>query len=45
VRLLLAIAMQKKWEVHHMDVKTVFLNGELREEVYIAQPSGFINAS
>ena len=32
VRLLLAIAAQKKWEVHHMDVKTAFLNGELGEE-------------
>jgi hypothetical protein len=43
VRLLLAVATQKKWEVHHMDVKTAFLNSELGEEVYVAQPSGFIN--
>jgi hypothetical protein len=44
VRLLLAVAMQKKWEVHHMDMKMAFLNGELGEEVYVAQPPGFINA-
>jgi hypothetical protein len=42
VRLLLAMAATKEWEVHHMDVKSAFLNGELIEEVYIKQPSGFI---
>jgi hypothetical protein len=42
VRLLLALAVQKDWEVHHMDVKNTFLNGDLQEEVYVSQPSGFI---
>lgn len=32
VRLLLAMAASEGWEVHHMDVKTAFLNGELTEE-------------
>lgn len=29
------------WEVHHLDVKSVFLHGELKEEVYVSQPEGF----
>jgi hypothetical protein len=41
VRLLVAMAAQETWPVHHMDVKSAFLNGELREEVYTAQPPGF----
>ena len=35
VRLLLALAAQKGWQVHHMDVKSAFLNGDLSEEVYV----------
>jgi transposase InsO family protein len=41
VRLLLALAAQEGWRVHHMDVKSAFLNGDLQEEVYVHQPSGF----
>lgn len=36
----MAIATSKGWKVHQMDVKTVFLNGEI-EEVYIEQLKGF----
>ncbi|CAO2193121.1 unnamed protein product [Urochloa humidicola] len=42
VRLLLALAAQEGWRVHHMDVKSAFLNGDLKEEVYVQQPSGFV---
>jgi hypothetical protein len=41
VRFFLALAAQGEWEVHHMDVKSAFLNGELQEEVYVQQPPGF----
>jgi hypothetical protein len=43
VRLVLALAAHGKWEVHHMDVKSAFLNSELQEEVYVHQPPGFLN--
>jgi hypothetical protein len=42
VRLLLALAAQEGWMVHHMDVKSAFLNGELKEEVYVVQPPGYV---
>ena len=35
VRVLLALAAQGGWEVHHMDVKSAFLNGDLSETVYV----------
>jgi hypothetical protein len=43
VRLLLALAAQEGWLVYHFDVKSAFLNGDLREEVYVIQPPGFVN--
>jgi hypothetical protein len=41
VRLLFAMAAQEGWRVHHMDVKSAFLNGNLKDEVYIYQPLRF----
>jgi hypothetical protein len=41
VRLLFTLAAQEGWRVHHMDVKSAFLNDELKEDVYLHQPSGF----
>lgn len=42
VRLLLALSAKNSWEVHHLDVKTAFLNGDIKEDVYVAQPEGFV---
>nr|GEV65853.1 ribonuclease H-like domain, reverse transcriptase, RNA-dependent DNA polymerase [Tanacetum cinerariifolium] len=42
VRLILALAAYHGWQVHHLDVKSAFLNGDLMEEVYVTQPKGFI---
>jgi hypothetical protein len=41
VWLLLALAAQDGSCVHYMDVKSAFLNDDLKEEVYVHQPSGF----
>ena len=41
LRLFLAYATQKKLKVYQMDVMSAFMNGELKEEVYIEQPEGF----
>nr|GFC92733.1 retrovirus-related Pol polyprotein from transposon TNT 1-94 [Tanacetum cinerariifolium] len=41
IRLFLAYAAHKDFTVFQMDVKTAFLNGNLKEEVYVGQPSGF----
>jgi transposase InsO family protein len=42
IRMLIAIAALYNLEIHQMDVKTAFLNGELDEEIYMEQPEGFI---
>lgn len=42
IRILLALAAQMKWEIWHVDVKSAFLNGNLVEEIYVAQPEGFV---
>ena len=39
--MLLASAAAKDWRVHHLDVKSAFLNGELVETVFVKQPPGF----
>ena len=42
-RILLALACQLKFKFYQMDVKTAFLNELLKEDVYVAQPKGFID--
>jgi len=42
IRVLIALAAIHNLEVHQMDVKTGFLNGELEEEIYMEQPEGFV---
>ena len=41
IRLVLALVASKGWEVHHMDVKSAFLHGELQEEIYMQKPEFF----
>nr|GEU43586.1 retrovirus-related Pol polyprotein from transposon TNT 1-94 [Tanacetum cinerariifolium] len=43
IRIFLAYAAHKNMVVYQMDVKTAFLNGNLREEVYVSQHDGFVD--
>ncbi|KAF2347605.1 Reverse transcriptase RNA-dependent DNA polymerase, partial [Trinorchestia longiramus] len=43
VRAVLALAAKHNLQLHHMDVATAFLNGELSEEIYLTQPEGFVS--
>nr|GFC24189.1 retrovirus-related Pol polyprotein from transposon TNT 1-94 [Tanacetum cinerariifolium] len=43
IRLFLAYAAHKDFTVFQMDIKTTFLNGILKEEVYVGQPLGFVS--
>ncbi|GKA36867.1 retrovirus-related pol polyprotein from transposon TNT 1-94 [Tanacetum coccineum] len=43
IRILLAIACANDFKLYQMDVKSAFLNGFINEEVYVAQPPGFID--
>ncbi|GJV05354.1 retrovirus-related pol polyprotein from transposon TNT 1-94 [Tanacetum coccineum] len=45
IRIFLAYAAHKSFIVFQMDVKTAFLHGSLKEDVYVCQPEGFIDAN
>ena len=43
IKILLALACHLKFNLYQIDIKTAFLNGLLKEDVYVAQPKGFID--
>ncbi|GJZ95961.1 retrovirus-related pol polyprotein from transposon TNT 1-94 [Tanacetum coccineum] len=43
IRIFITNAASKNMTIYQMDVKTTFLNGELKEEVYVSQPEGFVD--
>nr|GEY70508.1 retrovirus-related Pol polyprotein from transposon TNT 1-94 [Tanacetum cinerariifolium] len=43
IRIFIANAASKNMTIYQIDVKTTFLNGELKEEVYVSQPEGFVD--
>nr|GFA23332.1 retrovirus-related Pol polyprotein from transposon TNT 1-94 [Tanacetum cinerariifolium] len=43
IRIFIANAASRNMNVYQMDVKTYFLNGDLKEEVYVSQPKGFVD--
>eukprot|EP00253_Pinus_taeda_P027768 PITA_27768 len=42
IRMLICLATKHKWKLYQLDVKSAFLNGELKEEIYLVQPPGFV---
>nr|CAN77977.1 hypothetical protein VITISV_010463 [Vitis vinifera] len=42
IRMLIATTAIHNFEIHQMDVKITFLNGDLDEEIYMEQPKGFV---
>nr|GEU52605.1 hypothetical protein [Tanacetum cinerariifolium] len=43
IKIFIANAASKNMTIYQMDVKTAFLNSELKEEVYVSQPDGFVD--
>ncbi|GJZ96020.1 retrovirus-related pol polyprotein from transposon TNT 1-94, partial [Tanacetum coccineum] len=43
IRIFVANVAHKNMTIYQIDVKTAFLNGELKEEVYVSQPEGFVD--
>lgn len=37
IRIVITIALSRKWKMHKLDIKNTFLNGELQEKLYMAQ--------
>ena len=42
IRVLIALVTKHNWKIHQLDVKYAFLDGDLKEEVYLVQPKGFV---
>ncbi|GJZ35561.1 ribonuclease H-like domain-containing protein [Tanacetum coccineum] len=44
IRIVLSLAVSRKWPIHQLEVKNAFLNGDLSETVYMYQSPGFVDA-
>ena len=42
IHLVLSLAALHNWEVHQMNVKSIFLHGDLQKEIYMEQPLGYV---
>ena len=42
IRILIALAAQECWKLYHLDVTSAFLNGEIKEEIYVSQLEGYV---
>jgi hypothetical protein len=43
IKVIIPIAITKRWSLRQMDVKNVFHRGKLREEMYMEQPQGYVD--
>ncbi len=43
IRAIIVMVVAKGWFLHQMDVKNVFLHGDLQEEMYMEQPLSYVN--
>ncbi|GJY86138.1 retrovirus-related pol polyprotein from transposon TNT 1-94 [Tanacetum coccineum] len=43
IKIFVAYAAHKNFPIYHMDVKTTFLNGPMKEKVFVRQPNGFVD--
>jgi hypothetical protein len=41
IHLVISLPVSYKWEVHQMYVKSTFLHGDLQEDIYLEQPTGY----
>ena len=42
IQLFISLAATYNWDLHQLDIKNVFLHGDLQDEVYMKQPQGFV---
>lgn len=45
IRIVLIVTVSRRWDINHIDVNNAFLNGEVSETVYVAQPDGYVDYS
>lgn len=44
IHIVLSVVVSRQWSIRQLDVENTFLHGHLKEEVYMQQPPGFIDA-
>ena len=42
IRIIFTLAVSINWDIQQIDINNAFLNGDLREAVFMAQPAGFV---
>ena len=45
IRIIFMLAMSRNWVIQQIDINNAFLNGDLRDDVFMAQPAGFVDST